>query len=386
MDVSAYSHREARRAEPSVPRRAPADFSDIKPIAFYLPQFHPIPENDEWWEAGFTEWTNVSRASPLFPGHYQPHLPAELGFYDLRVPEVRARQAELAREHGVYGFCYYHYWFGGRRLLERPFQEVLASGEPDFPFCLCWANENWTRRWDGLEHEILIGQNHSPEDDIAFIQSLLPAFEDPRYIRVDGRPLLLVYRPGLLPNPRATAERWREECWAAGVEDPFLCNMHSFDHVDPRTIGYDAAVEFPPNYIPHESSEETLSRHPELGDFEGQMLRYLRRTRFDTRPYDFFRGIYPSWDNCPRRGKASTVVVESSPAAFEQEMRALCSHVSEKYDPSRQLLFVNAWNEWGEGCHLEPDQVHGRGFLEALQRVIREGREEVINGCDTDSV
>ena len=183
---------------------------DIRPIAFYLPQFHPTPENDEWWGKGFTEWTNVTKARPLFPGHYQPQLPADMGFYDLRLPEAREAQAALAREYGIHGFCYYHYWFNGRRILERPFNEVLASGKPDFPFCLCWANENWTRVWDGGEKNVLLEQKYSHEDDLAHIESLIPAFRDERYIRIDGKPLFLVYRTGLLPNPARTAEIWRE--------------------------------------------------------------------------------------------------------------------------------------------------------------------------------
>src|SRR5215475_4957626 len=178
-------------------------------VAFYLPQYHPIPENDEWWGTGFTEWTNVVSAKPVFAGHYQPHLPADLGFYDLRLPEVRQAQADLARNHGIHGFCYYHYWFQGRRLLRRPFDEVLRSGQPDFPFCLCWANENWTRVWDGSDKKLLIEQTYSADDDLAHIRWLAPAFRDPRHIRVEGKPLFLVYRARKLPDPLRTTSLWR---------------------------------------------------------------------------------------------------------------------------------------------------------------------------------
>src|SRR6266478_229140 len=188
----------------------------IRPIAFYLPQYHTIPENDIWWGKGFTEWTNVVKARPQFKGHYQPHLPGELGFYDLRLEEVRQRQAALAREYGLYGFCYYHYWFNGRRILERPFKEVLASGKPDFPFCLCWANENWTRVWDGGGQDVLLQQHYSAEDDRQHIRWLANAFRDPRYIRIGGRPLFLVYRTELLPDPARTAAIWRNEVAKAG--------------------------------------------------------------------------------------------------------------------------------------------------------------------------
>ncbi|HEX5272668.1 MAG TPA: glycoside hydrolase family 99-like domain-containing protein, partial [Gemmataceae bacterium] len=220
-------------------------------VAFYLPQYHPIPENDAWWGPGFTEWRNVVRARPLFPGHYQPHLPADLGFYDLRVPEARAAQADLARAHGIHGFCYYHYWFGGRRLLERPFAEVLATGRPDFPFCLCWANENWTRAWDGQTRHMLVGQTYSEEDDVNHLRWLATAFRDPRYIRVEGKPLFLVYRALRIPSPLSTTTRWREEARKLGVGELYLCRVESFpdERGDPAALGFDAAVEFQPDWV-----------------------------------------------------------------------------------------------------------------------------------------
>src|SRR5665647_256742 len=199
----------------------------IRPIAMYLPQFHPIPENDEWWGKGFTEWTNVAKAKPLFKGHYQPHLPADLGFYDLRLEESRIAQAEMAKVNGIYGFCYYHYWFNGKRILERPFQEIFETGKPDFPFMLCWANENWTRTWDGGNHHILLEQKHSPEDDRNHIKALIPYFKDSRYIRVDNKPVFSVYRASLFPDISNTIRIWREEAEKEGLE-LYICCFETF--------------------------------------------------------------------------------------------------------------------------------------------------------------
>ena len=221
----------------------------VRAIAFYLPQYHPIPENDRWWGKGFTEWTNVVKARPLFRGHYQPHLPADLGFYDLRLPEVRQAQVDLAREYGLSGFCYYHYWFNGKRLLHWPFDEVLASAEPDFPFCLCWANENWTRIWDGGDSEVLMKQTYSDKDDLAHIRWLARAFADPRYIRVENKPLFIIYRAHKLPDIRKTTAVWREECRRRGIGEIFLCRIDTAsDTLRPSELGLDAAVEFQPDW------------------------------------------------------------------------------------------------------------------------------------------
>ena len=196
----------------------------IRPIAIYLPQYHPVKENDEWWGKGFTEWTNVVKAKPLYDGHYQPHIPADLGFYDLRLEETRKAQAALAKEYGIHGFCYYHYWFNGKRILERPFQEVFDSGKPDFPFMLCWANENWTRVWDGSENEVLLKQNYNEEDDRAHIRSLIPYFKDKRYIKVDGKPFFIIYKSSDLPDIERTINVWREEAKLEGLE-LYICRM-----------------------------------------------------------------------------------------------------------------------------------------------------------------
>ncbi|MFM2089989.1 MAG: hypothetical protein RLZZ127_478 [Planctomycetota bacterium] len=246
--------------------------ADIRAIAFYLPQFHPIPENDRWWGEGFTEWSNVTRARPLYQGHLQPHLPADLGFYDLRLPEIMERQAALAREHGIHGFCYYFYWFAGKRLLEQPIERMLASGKPDMPFCLCWANENWSRRWDGSEHELLMHQEHTLANDVAFIHAVIPYLKDPRYIRVHGAPILVVYRVSLFKDPLHTATEWRRICAEHGIPDIHLCMAETFGDHTPARYGFDSALEFPPHGLSAPLIHDDLPDLPD--DFTGNIYDY----------------------------------------------------------------------------------------------------------------
>ena len=330
-------------------------------IAFYLPQFHPTPENDEWWGPGFTEWTNVVRAEPLFPGHYQPHLPSRLGFYDLRVPEVREAQAELARAHGIEAFCYWHYWFSGRRLLQRPFDDVLASGGPDFPFCLAWANESWSRRWLGEARDVLMEQEYSAKDDVEHARWLLDAFADPRYLRVLGRPVYVVYRPKWLEDPRRLTETLRSECVGAGLPEPLLLGTTSWDGGDCRQLGFDGTIEFEP-------------RLSALGDPTGEDLNVhdyteARARMRAVRDFPVYPSIVVAWDNTPRRGSMGTVFTNATPETFEPGFRELVQSVQERPLADR-LVFLNAWNEWAEGNHLEPDERYGLGRLEAVRRVI----------------
>jgi lipopolysaccharide biosynthesis protein len=368
----------------------------MRTIAFYLPQFHPIAENDAWWGKGFTDWTNVAKARPLFRGHYQPHLPADLGFYDLRLPEVREAQAEMAAACGITGFCYFHYWFNGKRLLNRPFDEVLASRSPTFPFCLCWANENWTRRWDGRDDMILIGQNHSPEDDNRHIEHLIRAFGDDRYIKINGRPLFLVYRTGWVPNVEYTAELWRKACHHAGFQGLYLARVESHgDCTPPERVGFDAAVEFAPDFgglprplgqwpvvttVQYWLSRSGVPASPFLANrvqlYESALEAVLAKPPV---AYKRFRCATPGWDNSPRRAaydvagplfKGAHVLHESTPAGYERWLRHAARETRERRQGDEQILFVNAWNEWAEGNHLEPDLRWGHAYLEATARVL----------------
>jgi len=350
--------------------------TDIRAIAIYLPQFHAIPENDAWWGRGFTEWTNVRRATPQYKEHHQPLVPhPDLGYYDLNDASVLEKQAAMAREAGIEGFCFYYYWFNGRRLLNMPTDRLLATGKPDFPFCFCWANENWTRTWDGGDEEILIGQEHSEESDERFILDLLPALRDPRYIRVEGKPLLIVYRPCLLPDPAATARHWRETCRREGIGEIFLAFMLGFESPNPSTIDFDAAIQMPPLRcgVPVINSQIDLL---DPVSFSGEVRDYRQAAAL--LPYeDFGRslwpGVFPSWDNTARRMERAHSWIHSSPEAYHKWLSIVVQRARTTLPPGERFVFINAWNEWAEGCHLEPDEKYGYAWLNATRLALTAG-------------
>lgn len=367
-------------------------------IAFYLPQFHPIPENDAWWGKGFTEWTNVVTGRPRFAGHYQPHLPADLGFYDLRLPQAREAQADMARQFGIEGFCYYHYWFGGKRLLGQPLDDMLASGKPDFPFALCWANETWSRTWSGREHDVLMPQTYSAEDHRAHIEWLAPVLSDARYILVEGRPLLLIYRPDAIPEIERVVATWKSHCLHAIGAEPWLVGVRTgFSEGSTRTwadAGFDGVVDFQPSRHHFPTARSTAGRavslarsilperwydalrnSPWLGrrelnnivDYRAYVDGWIAHTPAAGLPH--YPCVFPSWDNSVRR-TAATIIENNDPAVYGTWLDAAISRVANRPRDQR-LVFLNAWNEWAEGCHLEPDRRHGLSFLEATRAALQ---------------
>ncbi len=383
--------------------------SKARLIAFYLPQFHPIPENDEWWGKGFTEWTNVTRAKPLFPGHYQPRLPADLGFYDLRIPEVRAAQAELARQAGVEGFCYWHYWFAGRRVLERPLAEVVSSGEPDYPFCLAWANDTWSGHWYGAGRRTLIEQTYPGKaDHERHFHSLLEAFHDPRYIRVHNRPIFTIFRPKSLPNSEAFIELWQDLAARNGLDGiHFVAHLFD-DELDYqwRAAGYGGAVmtnelKLVRRRLWHIAKEkfrisksephpaQKASRTLEAATGTGRLvlhriLQRLLRWPGGVHYYQdamlFFKsakalelGCYPSvvpgWDNTARAGRKGIVLHGSTPELFAEHLHDILESVADRPAEDR-IVFVKSWNEWAEGNYLEPDQKFGHAYLDVVRSAL----------------
>ena len=372
---------EAYRPAFDIPREPtvsadPSLVSTVKAIAFYLPQFHPIPENDRWWGEGFTEWNNVRAGRPNFPGHYQPHVPTGLGYYDLRETQVLQKQTELAKAYGIYGFCFYYYWFGGKVLLDLPIRRMLESGKPDFPFCICWANENWTRRWDGLEDDVLIAQSYSPEDDVNFIRRVENVLLQKNYIRVRGKPLLLVYRPSLFPDSLETTERWRDYFRRKGHGELHLVMVRSFyDQTAPEVYGFDAAVQFPPHF-PAATITSLIAGRDEK--FKGTIYDYteLRRAALEqlitaSSTGKTYAAVMPSWDNTARRASDAVIWANSSPEAYYEWLSATVEQVQKKEESDERLIFINAWNEWAEGCHLEPDEKYGHAWLNATALALR---------------
>jgi len=345
-------------------------------IAFYLPQFHPIPENDEWWGKGFTEWTNSAKAKPLFPGHNQPNIPGDLGYYDLRLAETREAQAALARQYGVEGFCYYHYWFAGKQILERPFNEVLSSGKPDLPFCLCWANQTWTGIWHGAPNRVLIEQTYPGEaDHRAHFETLLPAFRDPRHIRVDGKPLFVLYQPHAIPDTRKVLEFWRSLAARAGLKGLYLVGNDVGSH-SPAALGLDALAAYAlPDRRPWVSRRtplkwlwrryEALRGRPTVYRYKDVLPALLAP---EVPGVENFPCIIPNWDNTPRSGKDGLVLRGSTPELFRRHAAEAFERVRAKPREHR-IVFIKSWNEWAEGNYLEPDLRFGHRYLEVLRDV-----------------
>lgn len=359
---------------------------EVKPIALYLPQYHEIPENNEWWGKGFTEWTNVKKAQPLFKGHYQPHIPLDHNYYDLTDETTIAKQAQLAQEYGIFGFCFYHYWFNGKLLLEKPIEALLKNKETNMPFCLCWANENWTRAWDGQDKQVLLKQEYDLEDDLKHIQYLIQFFKDDRYIKINGKPVFLMYRSELHPHINEATEIWRSEVKKAGFPDLYLIRVENFErNIEPSTHGFDAGMEFAPDgkYSGGKATKENMPKYiftkvlhllslKKSAIFENRIFSYktLSQNMMNKRKakYTYFRCISPSWDNSARRKSNATIYIDSTPDIFENWTEKMKAYTLANLPEEEQLLFINAWNEWGEGCHLEPDQKWGTKYLEALKR------------------
>jgi lipopolysaccharide biosynthesis protein len=349
-------------------------------LAFYLPQFYPTPYNDEWWGKGFTEWTNTTKATPRFPGHYQPHLPADLGFYDLRLIDVMYEQAELMKTHAVHGFAFYHYWFSGRRILERPVDQLLERRDLEIPFMLCWANQNWARNWDGGFHKVLLEQTYSHEDDLRHIQHLIRYFSDERYIKIDGKPVFIVYRTELFPDIQRTAEIWRQEVLRAGFSGLYLINVENMTSgVHPESIGFDAGLDFHPKgrSLPERVRPDLWSlglhhlRIRESALMKNSVWRYEAYARHNVLapnpPYKIYPSLFPMWDNSSRREQGAWIFHGSTPQQFERWLVETAKNFR-PYSPAENFIFINAWNEWAEGNHLEPDLLWGKKYLEVVKR------------------
>ncbi|HEY5536973.1 MAG TPA: glycoside hydrolase family 99-like domain-containing protein [Ignavibacteria bacterium] len=376
----------------------------IKCIAHYLPQYHPIPENDKWWGKGFTEWTNVAKAKPLFKGHQQPKVPADLGFYDLRLPEIREQQAEMARKNGIYGFCYWHYWFNGKRLLERPFDEVLQSGKPDFPFCLAWANESWTGIWYGAHDKLLIEQTYGGKNDlINHFKYLEKAFTDSRYIKIDNKPIFVIYRPSYLPDSKFILDFWREMAVKIGFSGIYFIgslNSEEVLKVNKRDSGFDGFIATNPDqmtsrykgkkisvdgFVPVMKSNvkkiipvEKIRNYLYKAQIKPNILDYKECIKYAFSDYelddDHFPSVLPNWDNTPRCGRNGTVLQGSTPESFGKHLSDAVKLLEKKPD-NKKLIFLKSWNEWAEGNYLEPDIIWGTQYLETTKKIIEQNNK-----------
>ena len=351
----------------------------IKAVAFYLPQFHPIPENDTWWGKGFTEWSNVVRGKQLFRNHYQPRVPADLGFYDLRLEDTQAAQGDLARQFGLHGFCYYYYWFNGKKLLNQPIEQMARSTRTDAGFCVCWANENWSRNWDGQNRHVLMKQDYSLESNIALMRDeMIPLMKDPRWVRYNGKPVMVVYRISIIPNWMETARAWREECRKAGLGEIHLCAVRfGLETLDgqPQDFGLDSYVLFPPHEAPRKDLRgAVLDLHK---DFGGEIFDYTAVVEGDLEKYaggydwPVHRGAMLGWDNTARRLTDARIFHGATPYGFRRWIKGIVEQEAQFNPGPESLVFVNAWNEWAEGTYLEPDQRWGTSNLEAFASAVR---------------
>jgi lipopolysaccharide biosynthesis protein len=351
----------------------------LRALAVILPQFHPIPENDKWWGKGFTEWTNVVKAKARFKDHYQPHLPADLGYYDLRLAQTRQDQAELAKAYDIFGFCIHHYWFNGKRLLEAPVDGMLASGSPDIPFMLCWANENWTRRWDGLDKEVLIEQKYGIDDHRAHAKWLCEnVFNDPRYIKINNKPFFLFFNSHIIPDLKSTIEIWREEVRKHGFDDIYLAGVKTGENQikTPEGFGFDALIEWQPDWDNLHIVPTIWGRIKNKLNITSSFRKIsfdevVRRMKAKKEPdYKNFKCIMPSWDNSARRKTNAFVISDATPEKYQDWLADMCEK-TKVYSDEENFLFINAWNEWAEGNHLEPDQKWGRKYLEKTKEILK---------------
>lgn len=346
--------------------------SSVKPLAFFLPQFHAIPENNEWWGEGFTEWTNTKKCEPRFENHYQPRTPhSNIGYYNLDDVNVLKRQAEFAKRHGIYGFCFYHYWFSGKRLLEKPVDMLLAHPEIDINFLLCWANENWTKAWDGQQQSILIKQNYTKSDPEQFIDDLKKYIDDERYIKVNGKPVILIYNCAEIPNVKKVLLKMRKRALENGTGEILIwsCRTHSTTADTLKITDYiDAEVEFPP----HNTAFDFLKVNEISTAQRSNIYNYQKLAKFVTNSYNkdskkpIYRTVMTAWDNSCRRKDNYTVYYGFSIKSFYDWVKAAVQDAIAKLKEEERFIFVNAFNEWAEGTYLEPDEKYGYANINAF--------------------
>lgn len=345
---------------------------DIKIITHYLPQYHTFKENEEWWGKGFTEWTNVTKTTPHFVGQMQPKLPHDTGFYDLSQKEQIRRQIELAKQYGIYGWSIYYYWFDGHRLMEKPLDIILENKDLDIPFCINWANENWSKRWDGGDKEILMAQTYKEDKLIQCIKDMEKYIRDERYIKVDGKPLIIVYKPTLIPNINVMIENWRKYAREVGIGELYIMAVKTFDITEEYKAIFDGFVEFPPFGMEIQVMNDQLKFFNK--NFKGVVYDYKRMVEEKTylRPFDYklYRGIFPAWDNTARRQFTPDIFWGSTPKLYQTWLEDLVKETLENDELEEKMIFVNAWNEWAEGACLEPDRNDGYAYIDATRKVI----------------